>query len=299
MCGHNARDLFRSRVRQRDYPKTPRRPRLCPLLEVAFLISGLIVQRLPSGYTPPRQPSQATLPQVPRRSSDDESPVLTLTFTPISVSRTFRDAIAAEYPGLGKNRAYWRFLQYLFFGTWRDVENGQLLLPQSLIAAITDQPCDSNFSAAKFFNSFKRDVGIKVDIADKVFHPDPVRSRSRSLLALHLPAHFTALVSHERSHLDDDRVWMDTGLKWLRKHASERRGEDRERAEGLLEIYRGCPETVALAEYLNGLPPNRFSSVLRHIPKAMEYAAALAEALQADMFLLVVIDNESGSGHLE
>ena len=198
-------------------------------------------------------------------------------FSDKSVSPGFRDALGQALPGLGGRADYWRLTQHLLFGTWRDHDTSRLLLPSELIAAIEGKKHDKNYVAGKFLEAYRRDV-MDFEIAPHVFSFDPDRCRARSLMALELPQAVSALVEAERRSLPPEQVWMSTGNKVLRKHAVASRQEDHAEAQGRARGDGVCPQARLLLDYMNSLPPNRFTSALRHLPEATEAAKGLADA---------------------
>ena len=197
-----------------------------------------------------------------------------------SVSRPFRDALAQALPRLADNRAHWRMTQHLLFGTFRDLDTGNLMIPCGLIAAIEGKMADSNYSAKKFLDAYRSSV-LNFQIADHVWHPDPQRSKYRSVASLVLPEPVQSLVQAERrrkpdhNRKSDDRVWMSSGNTWLRKHLGPIRAERLAEAQARPS---DCPQVQMLLNYMNSLPSNRFTSALRHLEEATAAAENCADA---------------------
>lgn len=198
-------------------------------------------------------------------------------FSNKSVSHSFRDALARALPGLDGRADYWRLTQHLLFGTWRDLDTSRLLLPSELIAAIEGKKHDKNYVAAKFLDAYRRDV-LHFEIAPHVFSFDPNQCRARSVMSLKLPEAVSALAEVERRGLPPERVWMSTGDIVLRKHTVASRQEDRAEAQGRAHGDGVCPQARLLLNYMNSLPPNRFTSALSHLPEATVAAEGLADA---------------------
>jgi len=194
-----------------------------------------------------------------------------------TVSREFRDALAALLPGLAANTSYWRMTCHLLFGTLRDVDTDRRALPAELIAAIQGKKFDSHYVAYHFLNAFRQDV-LDFKIGDAVFTRDG-GGRVRTVESLVLPVAVQALVDAERRNKDlEDRVWMSTGNTWLRKHAVAQRKADREQAQALAEQGGVCGQARLLLDYMNSLPPHRFTSALKHLPEAMAAAERVTDA---------------------
>jgi len=205
------------------------------------------------------------------------APIVTMTFTARTVSRSFREALKREIPGLGENRSYWRLIQYLLFGTWRDEESRHLMLPTDLLAAIEEKRNNQHYEGYKFLRSFMRDTGIKIEIVPHVFTYDPSLWKPRMVKGLTLPDPVAELVHIERCSVVDERVFMDSGTKWLRKHGSALRSQE------LLEANAApspnpCDLSVRLRDYMNDINTERFGSILSHLPKAVKIAEGLKDS---------------------
>lgn len=193
-----------------------------------------------------------------------------------TVSREFRDALADLLPGLGDNFAYWRMTNHLLFSTFRDADTDNVLLPRQFVADMEGTVADANYSAIKFINIYRRDV-MDFTVANHVISYDPDKCKYRSVASLVLPEILSELVSRERREHSGDRVWMSTGHVYLRKHIAEQRKMDRAEA-GLLSVERApCQLASTLLAYMNNLPPNRYTSILRHLPEAVKAAHGLAD----------------------
>ncbi len=201
---------------------------------------------------------------------------MNFTFRDKTVTREFRLALAQALPGLGDNKSYWRFLSYLLFGTYTNDE-GHLLLAREVVAAMEDKVADQHYKALRFIDQFRENV-IGFEIEDYVLHFDKDQRRVRTLKSLRLPAEVDAVVKAERRSKGSDRVYMSTGNVCLRKHMSAARKVDREEAEQRALDKYIAPQTALLLGYMNSLPPNRFTSALRHLPEAIEAAEKLTDA---------------------
>ena len=198
-------------------------------------------------------------------------------FSEKSVSRPFREHLAEVMPGLKDRADYWRLTQHLLFGTWRDTDTGRLLLPSELVAVIEGKRHDKNYVATKFLDAYRRDV-LDFEITSHVWHPSSDLCKARSVLSVALPETVNALVKAERRGHEPDRVWMSSGNAVLRKHGIGSRRQDLADVKERANDCGVCPQTRLLLEYMNSLPPNRFTSALRRLPEAMAAAEGLADA---------------------
>ena len=198
------------------------------------------------------------------------------TFYEKTVSHGFREALAEAFPGLGTNKAYWRMAQHLLFGTLKN-PGGDLMLGRGIVAAFEGKVADKNYSAIQFIDRFRTEV-LDFVLGDYVFSDDPGLNRVRTVKALPLPTRVKTLVDTERRTLGQDRVWMSSGNSYLRRDAAaerrQRKADAGQRADGKYV----APATAALLEYLNNLPPHRFTVALRHLPEAMMAATRITDA---------------------
>ncbi len=193
-----------------------------------------------------------------------------------AVSRTFRDAIARELPGLGEHPAYWRFLQYLLFSDFRDEATGRIALPRSLIAAIEQKRDEPHYRALTFLDAFRRDV-LAFDIGEHLWTADGEarQGRVRTIQHLILPAAVDALAQAERRRIDSknqERVCMATGKTWDWRQTKALRESELAEANERASAVEMCPETALAFTYLNSLKPHRFTAALRHLPIAIDMA---------------------------
>ncbi len=202
----------------------------------------------------------------------------TMKFYDRTVSGEFREELAKILPALADNQAYWRMTQHLLFGTLKDTDTDCLALPSVLIAAIEEKKYDSHYVAHHFLNAYRRDV-MDFKIAAHVFSDNSGEGRCRTVEEFMPPAAVQGLADGERMHYQaKDRVWMSTGNVYLRKHASAQRKADRDEAQEYAKQDSVCAETKLLLNYLNALPPHRFTIALKHLPEAREAASRLKDA---------------------
>ena len=194
-----------------------------------------------------------------------------------SVTRGFRAALAEELPGLGTHKDYWLMTQHLLFGTWHDVDTGLLMISAELLAAIEGKPSNHHYNAMTFLDRYRTQV-LDFSIQESVLHSDPDRCKVRSVKQITLPVRVQELVEAERRTRDSDRVWMSTGNTAMRKHSSEQRKADRAKVNQQAQGGFVNLSTRLLLDYLNALPPHRFTAALKHLPEAMEAAATLSDA---------------------
>ena len=182
-------------------------------------------------------------------------------FDRITVSRWFRQRLAATYPALGANEADWRMMQYLLFGSARDKDTKRLLLPHETLAAIAGYGGDlSHFRSGEFLENFRQTYFCP----NTFTWTSPVAAeKCRQVEKLILPeAVVTALeAEYQREHYETGRVYLATGKSFNRK---TQRKDRRTRQETATVVGAGIEiqETRDIMEYLNNLPPHLFNRML-------------------------------------
>lgn len=191
-----------------------------------------------------------------------------------TVSKKFRDIIAQEYPNLKNNRAYWGFLGYLMFGSFREEFSGKLLIPSELIARIEgkfDQWVKNNYISRYFLEKFSQAIQFF-----KWSKWDSEQGLARVVTEINWPQAVSDAISAERQKLwvDTGRVYLVDGTKFTpKKQIANRRKEK----IGALELLKesGCKQAEELLDYMNNLPSNVFYKILANMPHALEVADAL------------------------
>lgn len=210
------------------------------------------------------------------------------------VSRAFRELVAAQLPGLAKNPAYWRMLEWVLFGTWRDKETKGAVSCQSIIAEIEGKQVGGGYSSLPFLEAFWRKVtkfelkGYGLDwpvVADQLRNKYGLplkgaeKGECRVVTNVELPeAVQTALDEELQRRSPREPVYFDDGLPVTEKTQKLKRAKEQTDAR---KLVHEVPEVKVLLEYLNTRPVNRFTKMVNaHLDEA--YAAALAIEDKAD-----------------
>ena len=212
-----------------------------------------------------------------------------------TVTKEFRAAVLGLYPALNKNKAFCRLLGHLLFGTVRDVDTKLLMIAAPALASMEDQEPGTNYSGQKFLDAFRAQV-FDFPVQEHFWSPVPDQCRCRAVGAFTLPPALEALVKQERRAqkagiAKENRVWLSTGINWLPRHDTAAKKENITMADAGSQQEFVNPNTRLLLAYLNHLPTNRFSSMLSHIPEAMEAAEGLADAENQMNILSGIRDN--------
>lgn len=186
------------------------------------------------------------------------------------VTPDFRRGLLRLVPGLDDNAAYWRFLGHLAFSGWKDWETGELFLPSELLAMMEGRRHDSNYSGWKFIERFMTETGIQIEIRAHDW------GEWRRVISVTWPEGVEEALYQERRQTAEDRVLLSSGQKWRREHQTQDR--KRLQAEAMEHLQdAGCQDAYHLLTYLNGLAPNRFSALKRHLVDAHALVDTLSD----------------------
>ena len=189
---------------------------------------------------------------------------------PINLSRKttsahFRNLTSEHFPGLDKNPAYWRFFEYLLFGTFFDDKSGKLVISQSLIAEIERQTT-IRYTAETFLKRFQQDV-----MSPSTFEWSRwAKQRCRIVTKLLFPVEF-----EEAFNLEMKKHWHHNGRVYFadgKRFSKAKQKKEREKAAKLANHASRaglCPEALGIQEYMNGLAPNLFTATLKNLPDAI------------------------------
>jgi len=192
------------------------------------------------------------------------------------VSREFRDYLEASFPGVQQNRAFWRMLGHLMFGTWCDHKTKQLIVGARMLAEFEDRMRDwesNNYCAKNFLRAFSDTVvpitwsGWKRDVA------------CRTIECVSWPPGFEDELERESagSACYVDRVLLDTGETFSEHRMRMQQEMLRSRALRLIG-HAKCADARRLLEYLGQLPANRYSSLRSGLPEVVSRAKEIALA---------------------
>ena len=207
----------------------------------------------------------------------------------ITVSRTYREAMLEEYPGLAKNKAYWQLAQYLLFSTWRDETSGELIISGESCATMEERKRNSHYSAKKFFDAFSKDVAI---INYRSNYSNWLH-KCRTISSVEWSPRALALTQKEKkTFLPENRVWLSNGFKYNREHEACYRRETQVTALGRIEMA-GCVEAFKLLTYLNNGAPNRFTAIKKYLPEARDRAMEICEDPDQQLRILKQIEAQA------
>ncbi|NEU82234.1 hypothetical protein [Nostoc sp. UIC 10630] len=193
-----------------------------------------------------------------------------------TVSLEFRDIIKANFPGIGKNISYWKFMRHLLFGR-RDKATGLPMISQRCIAKAEDKlnilENSNAYNASKFLVKFQSEVMSEETFSWSNWNFKDGEAR---VALVEFPQEvIDAIESESYKIMLEDRVYFDTGNKFSDKLQKV----DREliKKEAYTYFNFSSPEAQDLLEYMNNVPVNSFSKVV-----AANLDATFLEALKIE-----------------
>lgn len=192
-----------------------------------------------------------------------------------AVSADFYSTMTSEFPVLKTQPNFARLFGYLCWGTWRDEHSGRLVLESEILAEINhkrNQWKHRNFRAHTFLKAFTSSTGIPLGYSNW----DSTTGLSRVLTDFPLSPRLRAAVEAEEHNVSQtlNMVNIADGTKFNQAKQRAWREADRSIAlERLAEV--GCPDAAALGLYLNGVAPNRYTSLLPRLEAAAQEARTL------------------------
>lgn len=209
-----------------------------------------------------------------------------------TVSPDFRQLIRASYPGIDRDPAYWRMMEFLLFGTISDETTGQLRISRATLAQIEGRQADlrnHRYKGKAFLDRFSRDV-TPIDYSDWLYTEDRARIVRNPVFTQEI----RMALHDELARWDSGkRLYFATGEGFNRRRQAAFRASERAAALRDLETA-DCAKTRQLLAYMNTLPSNRFMRIVQYIPKAVLAAFEIDHELvrMQQMSLLRAIRDE-------
>lgn len=184
-------------------------------------------------------------------------------------SLAFRNRIKETFPKLHGNIGYWRFLQHLLYGTWRDDTTGNLIISHDMLAGFNDTE-PNHFHSGSFLKAFSADI-LNVECSSW-----QVGVKVREVLRADIPQDIMNALDEDRKLLAHQigLVQFDTGNIVNSRKKSEMRSIDKRDA---LETFvmAGCQEAKNLLDYMNNLDARRFQIDNAQYERALEHLEAM------------------------
>ena len=193
-----------------------------------------------------------------------------------TVPRWFRELCQREFPNIGENYGLWRLLEFLAFSPSRRGEKG-LRVSTRLLAHVENRENDlknGRYVGHALLTSFSENVA-RLEIKSWSRGQD-----CRRILAVHWPPSIKEAIATVLTTRPEpaERIYLCDGRPHT--YARHRTLIEQNRARAIAESENaGCTEAKNLLDLLNGLPPNRFTTMLKHWDAAMARAKELDEEL--------------------
>lgn len=206
-----------------------------------------------------------------------------LSYDRVTVSKGLRELIRAIYPGLDKNPAYWRFLQWLLYGSFKDGATGDCVVTQYVCATLEGRLSDlfqGRYVAEDFLKRFSDDV-LPI-VWSKHSYTNYVNHQARHIESYELDKTVAQAVYNDlrTPWTPKNRVFFVSGRAFSKKTQAVIR--EMTRGEAMRALAKaGCREAGEMLAYMNGLPPHRFTKAMRHIDEAIVAAARLENEIVA------------------
>jgi hypothetical protein len=191
-------------------------------------------------------------------------------------SKRLRDFLLTRLPAAASDRALWLLLGYLLLDPRFDKGDGRILLCANILAAVEGQLPQwrsRNYKAWRILQRLKKEV-----LPDFEWLPfDQNSKRCRRVGRLGLPEDVARALEEEwRTPAAQMERWVyyDTGAVYNRRSRCIQREEARTAAQ---KLRASAEATERVLRYMNGLDPNRFTRILKHVPEALDYALGIEE----------------------
>lgn len=189
----------------------------------------------------------------------------------LTVTRSFRELVAEEIPKLKNNSKAWNFVQYLLFPTFME-DDGTIVIPYDVLREIAGYSSSNNsFNAGMFLRSMQ---SILPNLEYSDYSKKDQRARVITETGIPERVHFQAHAERLALSNSPGDVYFVTGLAFTAKRKTEHRMYDKTQALEEMSVS-GCADAVMLLDYMNNLPPNRFSVFTRHLEEAFTVASRI------------------------
>ena len=188
---------------------------------------------------------------------------------------SFRQEMAAAWPGVGNEPANWRMLGHLIFSPYRDEMTGQTLISQSMLADIEgrqDALLNRNYSGRKFLDRFSETVA-PLRYSDWSYE----QGKCRMITHFDVTDTMREALARERQTRGEilPLVYLSNGYAANGRNRCKKLAAEQKAAMALVRQAQG-PDAPRLLAYMNDLPPRRFTeTVVRNMAAARCAADAL------------------------
>lgn len=220
------------------------------------------------------------------------------------ITRNNREKLEELLPGLNdvsscncKKEHHWKFFRLLAFSAYRDPVTGAVRIGQEALARCQDKLSSlaaNNYSAKPFLMHCLNKVlpGIATIVLDEQGRDWSVSTwetveelgnvsvktasgmQRRAIVTW--PVEVQDIINAElSSNTEEELVYIDTGLSKSAKREREELKRDREDADENVMALAKSPRAIAMANYLNNLPTNKFTATLSNFDAAQKVVESI------------------------
>jgi hypothetical protein len=197
-----------------------------------------------------------------------------------TVPRSFRDLVARELPGLGTDKRFWLFLEYLIFTGFRDVTTHKPCIPSSLVKQI-----GGTNTAAQFLDEFSEKV-VTIEYTDDWSYST---KQCRTVTWIDWPPAVEEALQARYRIVPGDRVYLRTGNRVTSKTQSHHRANLERAAEEYAKDANAAQKRML--DYLNKRPSNKFMTIAKMNRDKAHVEADKLEAEYDRQRVHMLIDN--------
>ena len=200
--------------------------------------------------------------------------------------------VVERFPALKEKAAYRYLLGYILFGTWTDPASGELIIHRYLLAdmeGLRRQAENQRYRGRTLTDGFSRDVFPLACRCEDIYR----EVAARRIIQADVPDDILRAASEEVGS-SGPLIWLGSGERPGNNDSSRLRAELGAQAQALRGGAKSA-EAAAALDYLNGLPPARFTSLVRqNLAQALCAAKKLptTKAFEREMKLLKAISQQ-------
>lgn len=198
----------------------------------------------------------------------------------VTCTPEFRKKLQNIYPGLDRDPAYWRLMRRLLFSQKRDQATDEVIIDWNGLAKDEGKMhLGRNYRALPFLKRFRANVMPDFNWNDYCYKGGKAR---RAITKW--PKDLLKALEEDRKKLTicNNRVYFTTGKPYTRLSVANQRAQTKREADKrFLDLEKWQP-AVPLVQYLNNLPPHRFTKLLVNLPSAEKVAQNIIEKSKRD-----------------
>ena len=193
-------------------------------------------------------------------------------FAPIGYCTAEQRAQVFDSLNLGKvpKQKAWMidFTNWLIYTSWVDKDTSNRICGRDVVADLLDRAYEGNWSVTEVVDDYKAHTKVRFDLSGWD------EKNCRQLSGLVWPKGLSNTINDMRqpNTTIDERIDFRTGNKWSKNAAGEQRLKCRDEALSKLDMAHN-DDARRIIQYLNELPPNKWSGIRDHLPELRAIAA--------------------------